>query len=110
MDAVIQIAPAGDARADTLAVLVPEPPDGFGAGDAALRSRIAQVAADGELRGERREAVVLRVDGQRVVAAGIGVRDHVDLDALRTAAGAAAKALARVGGSICWLLDESLPL
>src|SRR5262249_25771775 len=46
----------------------------------------------------------------RVVAVGVGSRERVDADALRTAGAAAALALARVGGTLTWLLDESLPL
>ena len=41
---------------------------------------------------------------------GSGARGRVDADALRTAARGHAQALARVGGTLGWLLDESLPL
>ena len=34
----------------------------------------------------------------------------MDADALRTAGAAAAQALSRVGGTLVWLLDESLPV
>src|SRR5207237_6176442 len=94
--------------AQTLAVLVPQPPDGFPAADDRLRSRLTELGD--ELRGERGEAVVVRTDGPRVVAAGIGERDRIDLDALPTAAAATGDALARAGGTLTWLLDESLPL
>jgi leucyl aminopeptidase len=43
------------------------------------------------------------------VAAGVGERDKVDADALRTAGAVAASALSRVGGTIAWQLDDSLP-
>ena len=46
----------------------------------------------------------------RLVAAGIGPRDTVDTDALRTAGAATAQSIARVGGTILWLLDETLPV
>src|SRR5262249_54927503 len=47
-------------------------------------------------------------DAPRRVAAGVGRREDVDVDALRTAGAAAAQSLARVGGTLVWLLDESL--
>ena len=119
MGVAIEIGLPGQTRADALAVPVARPLDGFngdGGGilDEKLRGRLAQLAETGELRGDRGEALVLHLDGDlsspRVVVAGIGERDEVDLDALRTAAAATAQALSRVGGSVCWLLDESLPL
>ena len=78
--------------ADAEALLVLDPPD------------------DEELSGTRGAALLLQVDGRRVVAAGIGKRGEVDADALRTAGAAAAAALARVGGSLGWRLDEQLPV
>ena len=91
-------------EADTLAVPVTKPPDGT------LDDRLSQLAESGELRGSRGEAVVLRGDGERLVAAGVGVRDEVDAEALRTAGSATAQALSRVGGTVAWRLDETLPV
>jgi len=101
MGVAIEIAQEG---ADAVAVPVTQPPDG------ALDGPIAELARTGELRGERGEAVVLHTGDGRLVAAGVGTRDAVDEDALRTAAAAAAHALKRVGGTLAWRLDESLPL
>src|SRR5205085_6449826 len=68
----------------------------------------------GDRRGERGEAVLLQLNGKleapRLVAAGVGKREEVDADALRTAGSATAQALSRVGGTLVWLLDESLPV
>ena len=94
----------GDARPDAFAVLVTQPP-----GDG-VDARLADLAGTGELRGERGETLVLHLDGTRVVAAGVGPRDSVDEDALRTAAAAVAHALRRVGGTLHWQLEESLPV
>jgi leucyl aminopeptidase len=114
MGTSIEFSLPGQAGADALALVVSEPLDGFGGVDETLRARLAQLAAGGELRGERGEALLLHGNGElsapRVVAAGIGDRDSVDLDALRTAAAVTAQTLSRVGGTLCWLLDESLPL
>ena len=119
MTVAIDIALPGETQADALAVPIAQPLDslsGEGAQivDEKLRGRLTGLARSGELRGERGEALLLHVDGDmatpRVVAAGLGKRDDVDLDDLRTAGACAAQALSRVGGTILWLLDESLPI
>src|SRR5512141_1452990 len=119
MGVTIEIGLPGQTQADALAVPVARPPHGVGGEgarivDEKLRGRLAQLTASGELRGDPGEALVLHLDGEletpRVVAVGIGDRDGVGLDALRTAGAAAAHALSRVGGTVCWLLDETLPL
>jgi leucyl aminopeptidase len=103
MGVTIEIAPPGQTKADALAVLVAQPLDG-------IDERFAGVAATGELRGDRGEALVLHNDGMRVVAVGVGKLEDVDRDALRTAGAAAAHELSRVGGTLAWQLDERLPL
>jgi leucyl aminopeptidase len=119
MSVAIDIALPGQAEADALAVPLAQPLDslsGEGARilDDKLRGRLTQLASTGELRGERGEAVVLYLDGElsspRLVAAGLGKRSEIDRDALRTAGASAAQSLARVGGTLLWLLDESLPV
>lgn len=118
MGATIEIGLPGRTRADALAVPVARPPHAL-AGEGArilddkVGGRLEHLLDTGELRGDPGEALVLHVDGletPRVVAVGIGDRDLADLDALRTAGAAAAHALARVGGTLCWLLDDTLPL
>jgi leucyl aminopeptidase len=99
----IEIARPGDAEADALAVPVAQPVEG-------LEGPLAEVATTGELRGERGEAVLLHADGTRLIGAGVGKRDEVDRDALRTAGASAASELSRVGGTLEWQLDDSLPL
>src|SRR5256885_1901183 len=114
--AKVEIALPGQAGADALALPVAQPLGGDGAKivDEKLGGRLARLGESGELRGERGEAVLLHVNGEleapRVVAAGVGKREEVDADALRTAASATAQALSRVGGTLVWLLDESLPV
>ena len=112
----IEIALPGQAKVDALAVLVAQPVGGEGARivDDKLGGRLTKLAGSGELRGERGEALLLHSNGEldapRLVAVGLGKRENVDADALRTAGAAAAQALNRVGGTLGWLLDESLPL
>ncbi|HLY95495.1 MAG TPA: leucyl aminopeptidase [Gaiellaceae bacterium] len=111
MGVEIEIGLPGKAAADALAVPVTEPPTDL-TGD--VRGQLQRVADSGELRGERGEAILLHVDGglpaSRLIAAGIGKRETVDAEALRTAGASAARELARVGGTVSWLLDESLPV
>ena len=116
MSASIGIALPGQEHADALALLVAQPPGGEGSRivDERLGGRLARLGESDELRGERGEALLLHLNGEldapRLVAAGVGARDEVDADALRTAGAAAAQALSRVGGTLVWLLDESLPV
>src|SRR6478672_5038866 len=100
----VDIAPSGNAQADARAVPVAKPLD------AGLDARLAKLGETGDLRGDRGEAVLLHLDGERLVAAGVGNRDQVDADALRTAGAVAAQTLTRVGGTIAWQLDDSLPV
>src|SRR3982751_1911581 len=111
----IDIALPGQTKLDALAVpVVVDGAHGEGARivDEKLGGQLTQLAAGGELRGERGEALLLHTNGAleapRVVAVGLGKREQIDADALRTAGAAAAASLARVGGTIGWLLDESL--
>jgi leucyl aminopeptidase len=112
----VEIALPGQADADALALPVAQPLGGDGAKilDQKLGGRIAKLGESGELRGERGETVLLHLNGEleapRLVAAGVGKRDEVDADALRTAGATTAQALSRVGGTLVWLLDESLPV
>ena len=104
MGVAVEIALPEQTRADALAVPVAQPP-----GDG-LDGPLAALAASGELRGERGEAVVFHADGTRIVGVGVGKLEDVDLDALRTAGAAAANELSRVGGTLVWQLDERLPV
>jgi leucyl aminopeptidase len=119
MGVPIEIALPGQLQVDALALPLAQPlTDLSGEGarivDEKLGGRLGQLAASGEFRGERGEALLLHTSGDlsapRVVLVGLGKREDVDLDAFRTAAAVAAQALARVGGTIGWLLDESLPV
>jgi leucyl aminopeptidase len=112
----VEIALPGQADADAVALPVAQPLGGDGAKivEEKLGGRLAKLLESGELRGERGDTVLLHLNGEleapRLVAAGVGKRDEVDADALRTAGAATAQALARVGGTLVWLLDESLPV
>jgi len=112
----IEIALSGQTSVDALGIPVTRPLSGDGARivDEKLGGLLRRLTESGELRGDRGESLLLHTNGAletpRVVAAGLGNRDELDADAFRTAGAAAAQSLARVGGSLLWLLDESLPL
>ena len=118
MSLPIEIALPGQAQADVLALPVTDPVE-LG-GDAAriveqkLDGRLARLAETGELKGEAGKALLLHLGGElqapRLVVAGLGRRDDLGVDSFRTAGAAAARAASRAGGTILWLLDESLPL
>jgi len=116
MGLTIGMALPGQEQADTLALPVAQPLGGEGARivDEKLGGRLARLGESGELRGERSETVLLHLDGElsapRLVAAGVGPRESVDADALRTAGAATAQSVDRAGGTILWLLDETLPV
>ena len=100
----VDFALPGDAEADARAVPVAKPPDSNL--DARLRGsgRRASCAATAA----RPSCSTATASGSS--AAGVGARDKVDADALRTAGAATAQALSRVGGTLAWQLDDSLPV
>jgi leucyl aminopeptidase len=109
MGVSIDIASPGHAEVDALAVPLAQP---LRALPGELGDRLREVTASGEFRGDRGETLVLRGTGDlgapRVVLVGLG--KEADADAFRTAAAVTAQALARVGGTIGWQLDESAPI
>jgi leucyl aminopeptidase len=113
----VEVKLPGQADADTLAVAFAEGEalsDGARVLDQQLGGRLQRLADSGELHSGLGQTVLLHTDGElkarRVVVAGIGNAGEVDADAMRTAASSVAGEVADTGGSIAWLLDESLPL
>jgi leucyl aminopeptidase len=108
MGVPIEIALPGQTELDALAIPLAQPLE-----VGRLTGRAQELAASGEFRGDRAEALTVHTgedDGGRTVLVGLGQRADVDLDAFRTAAAIAAQALARVGGTLGWQLDESLSI
>jgi leucyl aminopeptidase len=107
MGVPIEIVLPGQTELDALAIPLAQPLE-----IGKLSGRMKELAASGEFRGDRGEALLLHTDGDldapRVVLAGLGKRADLDLDRFRTAAAVTAQALARVGGTVGWLLDETL--
>ena len=109
----IEVSAPGKGKPDALALTLTED-DRTPTADGDLAAQLQQLADDGELRGELGRTVLLHTNGastaRRVVIAGLGKRDEVDADAVRTAAAAVARRLREVGGTLAWTLDDSLPL
>jgi leucyl aminopeptidase len=114
-EVAIEVKPPGQGEPDTLAFpLTDDDPGTVSKVDEPLKGRLQRLAEDGELTGELGKTVLLHTDGElnarRVVVAGVGKAEELDSDALRTAAAAVADRLAEVGGTVAWMLEESLPL
>jgi leucyl aminopeptidase len=118
-EVAIEVKLPGQIEPDALAVALPENgsgslSDGARTLDERLHGRLGRLAADGELKGRLGETVLLHTDGElkarRVVLAGVGKLEELDIDALRTAAAAVAMRVADVATTVAWVLDGSLPL
>ena len=82
--------------------------------DSKLDGLLARLAGEGELRGESGHVSIVHVDGklgaQRVAVAGLGPREHIDADALRTAAAAVAHETSGYAETVAWAVDAELGL
>jgi leucyl aminopeptidase len=80
--------------------------------DSKLDGLLGRLAADGELRGEAGRVSIVHVDGKlgapRVAVVGLGPRDQVDADALRTAAAAVARETGAYAETVAWVVDGAL--
>jgi leucyl aminopeptidase len=72
-----------------------------------------RVAEEEEIGAKVGRTAVLYPDenapARRIVLVGLGPADELDADAVRTAAAAVAEAAERIGGTLAWLLDDTLP-
>ncbi len=117
MDVEVQAAAPAEVEADVVAVPLTggDGLDGVAAQlDSALDGLIGRLAGEGELRDEVGRAGLVHVDGKlgarRLAVAGVGPRDRVEADALRTAAAAVARAAGEFAERIAWAVDPSLPV
>ena len=99
-------------EADVLAV--PIGPDGLPAPAASIDGPLADVAREEDVAAKVGRTAVFHPNGgapaRRIVLVGLGPAAEIDADAVRTAAASVARETKRVGGSIAWLLDDSLGL
>jgi leucyl aminopeptidase len=79
-----------------------------------LGGLLERLAEQGEITGKLKTAPFVHMDGQlkaaRLALPGIGAREAVDADAMRTAAGTLAHEVRGYARTIAWLLDDSLPV
>jgi leucyl aminopeptidase len=73
-----------------------------------LDPRLPALVESGEVKGEAGATCVLHGELGRIVAAGGGRRDQLDADSIRDAAAGVARL--GLGGTVAWLLDQTLPL
>jgi leucyl aminopeptidase len=82
--------------------------------DSKLDGLLARLAADGELSGEAGHVSIVHVDGKlgapRVAVVGLGPREEIDADALRTAAAAVARETGAYAETVAWAVDGALEL
>ena len=94
-------------------VAVPVGPAGLSELGAALENA-ARVAEEEAIAGEVGRTAVLYPDGdgrtRRIVLVGLGPANELDADTLRTAAAAVAHKADKVGGTLAWLLDDTLDI
>jgi leucyl aminopeptidase len=105
-----------EVEADTLALPLTEEglSESAKAVDGALDGLLQQLNDEGELRSELGYATIVHVRGKlpakRIAVAGLGKRDRIDADAVRTAAAAVAQEAGQFTSTLAWALDSSLPL
>jgi leucyl aminopeptidase len=118
-EVAVEVAQPDELESDALAIPFaqddPSPvPDGARVLGEHFDRQLRRLARDGELKGDVGKTLVLHADDdtkvRRLVVTGVGKRDEVDADAVRTAASAVVHEVADVGQTVAWLLDESLPL
>src|SRR5690349_15598329 len=112
----VVVAPPGDVEADVLVVAVPQPATPLSGAaaelDRELDGQLSDLADGGEIRGNRDSATIVHTrarGSRRVAVAGLGKREALNADSFRTAAAALARR-ASFGGTVAWVLDESLPV
>jgi leucyl aminopeptidase len=116
MQVQVQAVAPGEVEADTLAV--PLTDEGLSESaqtlDGKLDGLLGQLNDEDELRSELGNATIVQVRGKlsakRIAVAGLGNRDRIDADAVRTAGAAVAQEAGQFTTTLAWALDSSLPL
>ena len=106
----VEARPASDAAPEADVIAVPVGPGGV-PGSAGSLDGVTRVAGEEALAERVGKTAVLYPEGRtrRIILVGLGPADELDADAIRTAAAAVAEAAEKVGGTLAWLLDDSLP-
>jgi leucyl aminopeptidase len=110
----VEVRAAQDTPPEADVMAIPVGPGGLPESAARFDGRLAKVAAEEDVAAEAGRTAVLHLDEEapvrRLALVGLGPAAELDADTLRTAAAAVARATERTGGSIAWLLDDSLGL
>jgi leucyl aminopeptidase len=110
----VEVRAAQDTPPEADVLAVPVGAAGLPAIATALDGGAAKVSAEEDVASEVGRTAVLYPDGEaptrRIVLVGLGATAELDADTLRTAAASVARETKRIGGSIAWLLDDSLGL
>jgi leucyl aminopeptidase len=110
----VEVRAASDKPPEADVLALPVGPKGLPATSSWAGDSATRVAEEEELGSTLGRTAVLYPDGEgparRVVLVGLGPAEELDADALRTAAASVAEAAERVGGTLAWILDDSLPL
>ena len=113
MAITIESAGAGALEADVLVVPVVEGARELPATlDDALRQRLTPLLGS-EVTGEFGDATLVHFENGpvgRVALAGLGKSHRIDADSVRTAMTASVRKARRIGGTVAWLVDDSLPV
>jgi leucyl aminopeptidase len=116
MQVQVQAVAPDEVEADTLAVPLTDEglTESAQAIDGALDGLLQQLHEEGELRSDLGWAQIVHVRGKlpakRIAVAGLGKRDEIDADAVRTAGAAVAQEAGQFTTTLAWALDSSLPL
>src|SRR4051795_4446422 len=97
-------AQSGDLTADVVVVAVAE----GGEAPRGAHEQVSELLASGEAGTAFGSVTVTVVNGQRIAVAGLGRR--ADADAVRTAVSGAARETRRVGGTLAYVVNDSLAL
>jgi leucyl aminopeptidase len=110
----VEVRAAQDTPPEADVLAVPVGAAGLPAIATALDGGAAKISAEEDVASEVGRTAVLYPDGaaptRRIVLVGLGATAELDADTLRTAAASVARETKRIGGSIAWLLDDSLGL
>jgi leucyl aminopeptidase len=106
----VEARPASDAAPEADVIAVPVGPNGVPDSARALDD-VSRVADEEQVAESAGKTAVLYPEGsvRRIVLVGLGPADELDADTIRTAAAEVAEAAERVGGTLAWILDDSVP-
>jgi leucyl aminopeptidase len=106
----VDVHPGSESSPEADVIAVPVGPNGVPESARSLDG-VTRVAEEEALAERVAATAVLYPEGptRRIVLVGLGPANELDADTIRTAAASVAGAAERVGGTLAWMLDDSLP-